>query len=68
MTTLPISVPVGPIEQDYSIGDLLNAIDTVVSYYRSEREQTDGEICEALRLYAWHMAVEDNDQTERTVT
>ena len=63
-----IPVEVGDPAQDYSIGDMLNAIDTVVSYYRSEREQTDGEICEALRLYAWHVAGEDSDQIERAVT
>jgi len=68
MTALTIPVPVGNQAQDYSIGDMLNAIDTVVNYYRREREQTDGEICEALRLYALHVTMEDDQQTERTVT
>ena len=47
-----ISVPVGNPAQTFSIGDLLNAVDSVVCYFRSMREQTDAEIAGALRLYA----------------
>ena len=47
-----IQVPVGDTATDYSIGDLLNAIDSVVCYFQARREQTDGQIARALRLYA----------------
>ena len=47
-----LSVPVGDAAQTFSIGDLLNAVDSVVCYFQSMREQTDTEIAGALRLYA----------------
>jgi hypothetical protein len=47
-----LSVPVGESAQDYSGGDLLNAINSVVCYFQQTREQTDAQIADALRLYA----------------
>ena len=59
MDPVVLSVPVGDTAQTFSIGDLLNAVDSVVCYFQSMREQTDVEIAAALRLYADRLDAEN---------
>jgi hypothetical protein len=46
-----ISVPIGDTGQDYQGGNLLNAIDHVVSYYQNQCSLSNDQIAELLQVY-----------------
>lgn len=51
MGPVTISVPVGESGQDYQGGNLLNAIDHVVCYYKNQSSISDEQIAELLQVY-----------------
>jgi len=50
-----ITVDVGTEQQDFAIGDYLNALDEVTCYFQTKRMVTEDSLVDALRLYANHV-------------